>query len=69
MKKKNDKGDSPMLLITLYCIFDKEPEKFLSFVQTCIKYSSRRQSAQGSETSMGRTSFEMSQHLIRIFLS
>lgn len=47
----------------------KNQKKFLSFVQTCIKYSSRRQSAQGSETSMGRTSFEMSQHLIRIFLS
>lgn len=41
----------------------------LNFIHTCMKYSSSRQSAQGSETSMGRTSFEMSQHLMRIFLS
>ncbi len=32
---------------------------------TWLKYSSSRQSTQGSETSMGRTSLEMSQHLIR----
>ena len=36
---------------------------------TCIKYSSRRQSAHGSHTSVGRTSFEMSQHLIKIIFS
>lgn len=36
---------------------------------TCMKYSSSRQSTQGSATSMGRTSLEMSQHLIRIIFS
>ena len=35
----------------------------------CIKYSSRRQSTHGSETSIGRTSLEMSQHLISIICS
>ena len=35
----------------------------------CIKYSSRRQSTHGSETAMGRTSLEMSQHLIRSIFS
>lgn len=36
---------------------------------TCMKYSSNKQSTQGSATSIGRTSLEMSQHLIRIIFS
>ena len=34
-----------------------------------MKYSSSRQSTQGSATSMGRTSLEISQHLIRTIFS
>lgn len=36
---------------------------------TCMKYSSNKQSTHGSATSVGRTSLEMSQHLIRIIFS
>jgi len=36
---------------------------------TWLKYSSSRQSTHGSETSNGRTSFEMSQHFIRTIFS
>lgn len=36
---------------------------------TCMKYSSNRQSTQGSATSIGRTSLEMSQHFIKIIFS
>ena len=36
---------------------------------TCMKYSSNKQSTQGSATSIGRTSFEMSQHFIKIIFS
>lgn len=34
-----------------------------------MKYSSNRQSTQGSATSIGRTSLEMSQHFIKIIFS
>lgn len=36
---------------------------------TCMKYSSSRQSTQGSATSVGLTSLEMSQHLIKTIFS
>lgn len=36
---------------------------------TCIKYSSNKQSTQGSATFIGRTSLEMSQHFIKIIFS
>ena len=38
-------------------------------VLTCMKYSSSKQSTQGSATSVGRTSLEISQHFIRIIFS
>lgn len=34
-----------------------------------MKYSSSKQSTQGSATSIGRTSLEMSQHFIKIIFS
>lgn len=36
---------------------------------TCMKYSSRRQSTHGSATSVGLTSLEISQHLIKTIFS
>lgn len=41
----------------------------LSLILTCIKYSSSKQSTQGSATSIGRTSLEMSQHFISTIFS
>lgn len=40
-----------------------------SLILTCIKYSSSKQSTQGSATSIGRTSLEISQHFISIIFS
>lgn len=41
----------------------------LLFLSTWIKYSSSKQSTHGSATSVGLTSFEMSQHLIKTIFS
>lgn len=40
-----------------------------SLILTCIKYSSSKQSTQGSATSIGRTSLEISQHFISTIFS
>ncbi len=45
------------------------PYNILVILSTCMKYSSSKQSTHGSATSIGRTSLEISQHLISTILS